>query len=271
MTEAIGEVAAALRARDGRHLVVDDGIAKDHAVLAVLVVAHEGRQPFHEPRRRIGGDRLPELSLEEDLVFEDVGQLVLDELQQFLVGGVDGQNHAVARRLGECPDAFGDEVEIDVGLFERRVRGVVDERDFLGDLEVQFAGERVVGAFGVVHDLLQRVLLIVVEVHVEMRGVIDVPMELVVDDLVLPEGKCRGGGEGDCEQREETLQEASRRVAGSEWRVGSNRQSPTRHPPPATRYSVNTYRVADVSCGTKMPTSWVSSERRFSNSPRISS
>ncbi len=36
-------------------------------------------------------------------------------------------------------------------------------------------------------------------------------------------------------------------------------------------YFVNMYRVADVSCETKMPISWLSSARRFSNSPRISS
>src|SRR5207253_1996909 len=37
------------------------------------------------------------------------------------------------------------------------------------------------------HHLLQRVLFLVVEEDVEMRGVVDVPVELVVDDLVLSE------------------------------------------------------------------------------------
>ena len=69
----------------GGTLVVDDGVAQDHAVLRVLVLPHERRQPFHQPGGRIGGDRLAELPLEEDLVLEDVRQLVRDELQQLLV------------------------------------------------------------------------------------------------------------------------------------------------------------------------------------------
>ena len=90
-------------------------------------------------------------------------------------------------RLRERADAFGDEVQIDVRLLERRMRGVIDDRDLLRDLEIELAREVVVRALGHVDDLLQRRLFFIVEIDVEMRGVVDVPMELVVDDLVLAE------------------------------------------------------------------------------------
>src|SRR4029077_17811548 len=70
--EAIREVTAALGMRDLRHLIVDHRVTQDHPVLRVLVLSHERRETFHEPQRRIGGDRLAELPLEKDLVFEDV-------------------------------------------------------------------------------------------------------------------------------------------------------------------------------------------------------
>jgi len=117
----------------------------------------------------------------------------MDELEQLLVGGVDREDHPVAGRLGERADALGDEVQVDVGLLERRVRGVVEQRDLLRDLEVQLARVVVVRALGHVHDALQRALLLVVEVHVKVRGVVDVPMEPVVDDLVLAERERRRG------------------------------------------------------------------------------
>ena len=130
---------------------------------------------------------------------------------------------------------------------------VVDQRDLLGDLIVELARERVVRALGRIHDLLQRGFFLIIEIHVEVRGVIDVPVELVVDDLVLPEGERGQCGEGDDQQRDATLHGTSWRAAGGGQRAGHRAPPAARRPLPA--YSVNTYRVADVSCGTKMPTS----------------
>ncbi len=191
---------------DRRDLVVDHRVARDHHVLRVLVLPHERRQAFHQPRRRIGGDGLAELPLKEDLVLEDVGQLVLDDLEQLLVGRIDGDDHAVPRRLRKRSHTLGDEVQVDVGLFEGRVRGVVDQRDLFRDLVVQLPRQIVVRALRVVDHLLQRRLLLVVEVHVEVRGVVDVPVEPVIDDLVLTEGE-RGNREKEenHQQRERTL------------------------------------------------------------------
>ena len=139
VTEAIGEVAAALRMRDGRNLIVDDGIAQDHAVLRVLVIAHERGQPFHQPCRRIGRDLFSEFPLEKNFVLENVRELVLDELQKLLVRRVDGNDHPIARRFRERSHAFRYEIQVDVGLLEGRMRGVIDDRDLFRDLEIEFA------------------------------------------------------------------------------------------------------------------------------------
>jgi len=75
------------------------------------------------------------------------------------------------------------------------VRRVEDQRDLLRDLVIEFLGEVEIRALRVVDDALQRRALLVVEVEVEMRRVVDVPVELVLDDLVLAERKRRRGRE----------------------------------------------------------------------------
>ena len=105
MTETIGEVAVG-SALHAWHLIGDHGVTQDHPILIVFVVGHEGGQPLHEPGRRIAGDGLAQLPLKEDVELENVGQLVLDQLQQLLVGGIDRDDHAVPDRLGERSDLF---------------------------------------------------------------------------------------------------------------------------------------------------------------------
>jgi hypothetical protein len=134
---------------------------------------------------------------------------VRDELEQLAVRHVDRQHHAVFRGLRERAHTLGDEVEHDVRLLECRVRGVEDQRDFLGDLEVEFLREIEVRALGGVDHALQRGTLLFVEIHVEVRGVIDAPFELVIDDLVLTE-RVRGNGResNENEEDDDSLQES---------------------------------------------------------------
>src|ERR1017187_5591848 len=120
--------------RDRRDEVLVDRVSEEHPVLVVLVVAVVRRHAFHDPRRSVRRERAAESPAEQDLVLEDVRQLVLNERLEPLVGHVDGKDHAVARRLGEGADAFGDEVELDVVLLELGVRRVIDERDALRNL-----------------------------------------------------------------------------------------------------------------------------------------
>jgi hypothetical protein len=91
------------------------------------------------------------------------------------------------RSTGKSSDALRDELRERVGLLEVRVRRVIDDVDRLRDLEIERPGDVVVGAFGIRRDLLERDLVAVVEVDGEVRRVIDLPVEVVVDDLVLAE------------------------------------------------------------------------------------
>ena len=97
----------------------------------------------------------------------------------------------------KAPMPSGMKLPSGVGLLELRVGRVIDDVDRLRDLEVQRARDLVVRALGVGRDLLQRHLLAVVEVDREVRRLVGLPGELVVDDLVLAEvvvvGRRRSG------------------------------------------------------------------------------
>src|SRR5690606_8238297 len=70
---------------------------------------------------------------------------------------------------------------------ELRVRRVVDQRDRFRDLVVELARQAVVGALGEGGHLLEQRRLFLVVVNVEVRCVVDLPVELLVLDLVLAE------------------------------------------------------------------------------------
>lgn len=165
--------------------VVDHRVAQEHPVRRPLVLGHVARHPLHHP---LGdAEAAAELPLEEDLVLEDVGKLVLDEREELAVGQVDRQHHPVAHRAGEGADPFGDEVDDDVVLLERGVGLVEDERRRLLDLEVEPSREPVVGALGERDDLLELRRVGGVVVDVEVGRMVDPPVELAVLDLVLAE------------------------------------------------------------------------------------
>jgi len=138
-----------------RHLVREHRITHVHLVTGILVVSVVGGHALHEPGRRASVDGATGATLVEDLVLEDVGQLVLNQGLQRPVRQVDREDHAVAHRGGERPDALGDETDQDVGLLELRMGGIEDQRNRLEDLEVELAGELVIGALCKGRDLLQ--------------------------------------------------------------------------------------------------------------------
>ncbi len=173
-----------------------------------------GGHPLHEPLGR-GSRRRPQVvAAEEDLELEDVGQLVADQLLELLVGHVHRQDHPVPRGEREGADPLGDEVQECVGLLEIGVRGVVDQVDRFGDLEIELPRAFVVGALGVGGDLLERSPLPLVEVDRKVRRAVGLPVEDVVDDLVLiePLFVLRQGGA--CGEREESGEEDFQLSAG---------------------------------------------------------
>ncbi len=116
-----------------------------------------------------------------------MGQLVPDQRIELVRRHVDRQDHAVGDRLGEGGDELGDEAEGDVGLLELDVRPVVDEADAERDLVIEDLREARVLALGVGDDLLEMVLRLRVVVDVEVGRLVDLPVERLVGDLVLPE------------------------------------------------------------------------------------
>ncbi len=207
VAEPVGEEAVNPALGDFGHLVGEDRVAQDHLVAGVLVGGEVGRHALGQPlrrARRVGPD---EAAAEEDLELEDVRQLVRDELLELLVREVDREDHAVARREREGAETFRKEPLQGIGLFELRVRRVVDEVDRLRDLEVELARYFVVGAFGVGGDLLEGDLLALVVVDEKVGRPVVLPLERVVDDLVLAEVRVvrvedLGGGGGGPRQEE---------------------------------------------------------------------
>ena len=142
--------------------------------------------------------------MEEEVVLEDMGQLVLDESQELGIRKIHRKHHAVAHRRSEGAHPFRDEVQDDVVLLEGRVGGIENQRRRFLDLEVEGPGQLIVGALGEGDDLLQQVRFRLVVVDVEMRRVVDHPVEVSILDLVLAEaiavlGACRKASEEHCD------------------------------------------------------------------------
>ena len=119
-----------------------------------------------------------------------MGQLVLDEVLELLVGHVHREHHAVAGGHRERSDALRDELGDDVVLLELGVGGEGDQRDRIRDLVVEPAGELVVGGLGERSDLGQGWLDAIVEGDAEVRGRVHLPVKGVVANLVLAEVLC---------------------------------------------------------------------------------
>ena len=175
-----------------RHQVVDHQVAQEHLVGGPLVLRVVARHALHQPGGRLAGEAPAHLAAEQQVVLEDVGELVEDQLVQLGVGEVHRQHHAEAHVGGEGAHRLGDEAELDVVLLELGVRLVEDQRRRALDLVVQPPRQLVVGALGEGHHALQQRLLLRVVVHVEVRRVVDLPLEGLVLDLVLAELR-RGG------------------------------------------------------------------------------
>ena len=100
---------------------------------------------------------------------------------------VDRQHHAIAVRLGEREHAFGQLARLDVLLLELALRLVEDERDFEGEVVLQIGADLLIRALGVGGDALEVLLDFRVVINLEVVGLIDVPLEIVVPDPVLAE------------------------------------------------------------------------------------
>ncbi len=183
----VGQERQLVQSLDRREDVVHHAVANRHLIEVVLVLGEIRGQSLHDPQRHPRPQRPAQVALEEQRVLEDVHQLVRDQLVELVRRRVDGQHHAVLHRLGERGDALGQLGQRDVGLLELAVRLVDDQRHAKAQLVVQLLADLQVGALRVGDDLFEERLQRRVVVHVEMRGLVDSPVERLVRDLVLAE------------------------------------------------------------------------------------
>ena len=122
-----------------------------------------------------------------DVEHEHVHEFVVDHVHETLgVAGV-GQHHALAKGLGKPPGPLADQAVRDVGLLEVVGRRIEDERDLGLELVVEDPRQPEVGVLGDHGRARCELLLLRVEEDLEVRGVQDVPVEVLVLDLVAAE------------------------------------------------------------------------------------
>ncbi len=180
----VARVAVAFHLRHLRHDVGDRRVAHGHQVgrrpLPALVV----RQSLVHPQRHAAADQ----RLRDDVELELVRELVDDEAVEAVGGIVDRQHHPVADRLGERADAFRRGIgRRDVLLLELAVGLEQDHLDLEGQVVLQVRADLLVGALRVAGDAFEVRLDLGVVVNLEMVGGVDLPLELVVVDVVLAE------------------------------------------------------------------------------------
>jgi hypothetical protein len=132
-----------------------------------------------------------------------VRQLVKDQPVEQVRRFVERHHDPVAHRLGECADPFLRRAGDDVLLLKLAARLEEDERDLEREVVFQLRADLLVRAFGVAGDPLKVLLDLRVVVNLEVVGRVNLPVEVVVADLILAEVGDVGGlrrGEVGCQQ-----------------------------------------------------------------------
>ena len=115
-----------------------------------------------------------------------MGQLVCDESVQAVGGRVDRQDDTVALWLGKRTDAFWARARNDVLLLKLAVGLEDDEGDDRRQVVPEVGADLLVRALGIARDALEVLLQLWVVENLEVVCRIDMPIELVVLDLILP-------------------------------------------------------------------------------------
>ncbi len=170
-----------------RHDVRHGGVAHHHQIEGGPLTPLEFGQPLIDPERHVPADE----SLRNDVELELVRELVHDQTVELIGRRVDGQDHPLADRLGERADAFLPGARVDVLLLEFAVRLEQDQLDLRRELFLQIRADLLIRAFGITRHALQMLLHFRVVVDFEVVGRVDLPLERVVVDVVLPEVRAR--------------------------------------------------------------------------------
>ena len=120
-------------------------------------------------------------------VLELVGEFVDREAIEQVGRLVERHDDAVAARFGERAHALLGRSGDDVLLPELTRRRKQDQRHLEGQVVLELGADVLVGAFGVPGNPLEVRLDLRVVVDLEVIGLVDSPVEVVVADLVLAE------------------------------------------------------------------------------------
>jgi hypothetical protein len=115
-----------------------------------------------------------------------MGELVNDQAVEQIGRLVERHHDAVTHRLGEGTHAFLRRSGNHVLLLELAAGLEQDERNLEGEVVFQLRADLLVRAFGVASHPLQVLLDLGVVIDLEVVRRIDLPLEVVVADLVLP-------------------------------------------------------------------------------------
>jgi len=103
------------------------------------------------------------------------------------IRAVEGNNHPSLVELGEPCHALGNQVGNHVGLLEVCRGAVDDQRDFTEDVVVKLILQNLVAFLRQVSGNLGYLLFLGVEVDIEMLRSQNMPLEVSIVNLILPE------------------------------------------------------------------------------------
>ena len=166
----------------------EHGVAEDHFIDGVAARGGVFGHALHEPSGRLG-DRAGDAAngaFVNDVVLENVGQFVDEDIAELVEVTRKGDDHAEAQRLGKASDARRQKVGKDIGLLELVVRLIDDDRRPVRKVVVQDLADVIVALFEVLDCPHGQILEFRLKVKLYVLAFEDLPLEVAVADFVFP-------------------------------------------------------------------------------------
>src|SRR5581483_5854732 len=171
---------------------------KKHLPPAIQNLGGSFRPAFHHPvweeNRLEQIDRAPSFPIDH-VILKSVGQFVMDDLFELIIGALHGYGDAVLENFRESSDAFPQDLGRDVGFLEFQWRGVNEDRDlsFRDEIEGLAGLEEII--FSDIRRRLSEGFAGLVIIDLEMVRFDDLPMMVgMVADLIGAEPQILGSG-----------------------------------------------------------------------------
>ena len=186
---SIREVLRVLELADLGQVLAADRVPHPHGGVGVdgpdgQVLGHALDEPEGDPQGVLGAPLVVRMALGHDVVLERVDELMPDDMVGLGERGPVGQDDPALEGFGDAAGALAHRSGNDRGLLELRAARVQDQRLASLELMVEHPGKPGVPALGHQARLLDRFPVLEIEVDVEMPGLHDLEVELLVLDLV---------------------------------------------------------------------------------------